>query len=168
MVMMMVGVATTPVPIACPAVMMVPPTRVISPIVRTAPCVPTGAPEPIVYYRTIDVNGLDDVVGAIYILVAYYLNGNLVLLVFLYIDGRYILIDVFREDSLQHDEPLVAFAGLYDTQVIHFAVSVEIEVTERAVGVVEQVLELLQVLCLSEQFRYHLQIQTFGYIRTVG
>lgn len=135
---------------------MIPPTRVISPIVRTAPCVPTGAPEPIIYYRTIDVNGLDDVVGAIYILVAYYLNGNLVLLVFLYVDGRYILEDVFREDSLQYDEPLVAFAGLYDTQVIHFAVSVEIEVTERTVGVVEKILELLQVLCLSEQFRYHL------------
>jgi len=157
----MPGVATMPVPVVCPAAVCVPPTRVISPIPRTMPCVPTRAPEPVVDDWTIDVNGFDDIVAAIYIFVTHYLNANFVLLVFLHVDGRYILVDVFSQYCLQNDETLASFASLYHAQVIHLAVTVEVEVAERAVGVVEHVLKFLQVLRLCEQFCYHLQIQSF-------
>ena len=40
-VVMMVSIAVTPIPVICPAVMVVPPTRIIVPVVRAMPCVPT-------------------------------------------------------------------------------------------------------------------------------
>ncbi len=77
------------------------------------PCVPTRTPEPIVDNRSENVDGLYHVVRSIDILIADYLNGNLVLLVFLYIYRGYVLEDILRENSLQHDKTLVAFARLH-------------------------------------------------------
>lgn len=160
-VVMMPGVAVMPIPVMCPTVVNVPPARVVTPVPRTMPCVPIGTPEPIVYDRTVNVNRLDDVVGAVNILVAYYLNSHLVFLVFLNVDRGYVLENILGKYSLQNDEAFVAFACLYYTQVIHLAIPVEVEVTEGAVGVVEHRLELLQVLSLCEQFSYNLQVQSF-------
>lgn len=84
--MMMVCVAVMPVPIMRPAVMAVPPTRIITPVPRRVPCNPGCAPEPVVYNRTVNVNGFYDVVRTIYVLIAYYLNSYLLLLVFLNVD----------------------------------------------------------------------------------
>jgi hypothetical protein len=96
----MEGVAVMPIPVTCPAGMCVPPTRPITPIPRTMPCAPVRTPKPIVYYRTVNIYRLDDVVRSIYIFVAYYLYLYLLLLVFLYVDRGYVLEDIFREDSL--------------------------------------------------------------------
>lgn len=113
MVMMMESVAVMPVPVMCPAVVCVPPTRVITPVPRTMPCVPCVAPEPVVDNRTVDINRFDDIVRTIYVLVTYHLNAYFVLLVFLYIDRGNVLIDIFGENSLQYDQTLVSFACLY-------------------------------------------------------
>jgi hypothetical protein len=86
MVVMMPCIAAMPIPVMCPATMNVPPTRVVTPIPRTAPCYPCGTPEPIVDNRTIDVHRFDDIVGAIYIFITYDLHRDLVLLIFLHID----------------------------------------------------------------------------------
>jgi hypothetical protein len=131
------------------------------------PCVPCVRPEPIVDDRTIDVNRLYHVVRTIDILVANYLNGNLVLLVFLHIYGGYVLEDILRQHRLQNDQTLVTLAGLYDTKIIDLPVAVQIQVTERAVRVVEHRLELLQVLSLCEQFSYNLQIESFRDVGTL-
>lgn len=112
-VVMMVSVAVTPVPIMCPTAVSVPPTRPVTPVPRTMPCVPTRTPEPIVDNRPENVDRLYHVVRSIDILIADYLNGNLVLLVFLYIYRGYVLEDILRENSLQHDKTLVAFARLH-------------------------------------------------------
>ena len=112
-VMMMECIAVMPVPIVCPAVVRVPPVRVISPVPRTMPCVPCVAPEPIVDNRSVDIYRFDDIVGAVYVLVTYYLNAYLVLLVFLYVYRGNILIDIFGENCLQYDQALVSFACLY-------------------------------------------------------
>lgn len=77
------------------------------------PCVPTRTPEPIVDNRSENVDGLYHVVRSIHILIADYLNGNLVLLVFLYIYRGYVLEDILRQNRLQHDKTLVAFARLH-------------------------------------------------------
>lgn len=95
MVVMMPCVAASPVPIVCPAVVYVPPVRIVSPVPRRVPCIPPGAPEPIVDYGTIDIYGLDDVVRSVNVLVTYYLNGHIIAFVFLYVDRRYVLVDIF-------------------------------------------------------------------------
>lgn len=83
---MMVRIAVMPIPIMCPAVVNIPPVRVISPVPRAMPSVPSVAPEPIVYQRTIDIHGFNDIVHTIDILIADYLNGYIVVRVFLNID----------------------------------------------------------------------------------
>ena len=143
-------VAVTPVPVMCPTVVGVPPTRPVTPVPRTMPRKPKIAPEPVVYYRTENEYRLDDIVGSIYVFITYDLNAYLVLLIFLYVDRRYILIDVFREDRLQNDQAFTTLTGLYNAQVIYLAVSIEVEVAESAVGIVEHRLELFQVLSLCK------------------
>lgn len=96
----MEGVAVMPIDIACPAATCVPPARIITPIPGTIPCVPCVAPKPIVDHRTIDIHRLYDIVRAIDVFIAYYLNGDFVLLVFLHVYGGYVLEDIFRQDSL--------------------------------------------------------------------
>ena len=166
-VMVMIGVAAMPVPVMCPASVCVPPSRPVTPVPRRMPCVPCVRPEPIVDDRTIDINRLYHVVRTIDILVANYLNGNLVLLVFLHVYGGYVLEDILRQHRLQYDQTLVTLTGLYDTKVIDLPVAVQIQVTERAVGVVEHRLELFQVLSLCEQFSYNLQIESFRDVGTL-
>ena len=166
-VMVMIGVAAMPVPVMCPASVCVPPSRPVTPVPRRMPCVPCVRPEPIVDDRTIDIHRLYHVVRTIDILVANYLNGNLVLLVFLHVYGGYVLEDILRQHRLQYDQTLVTLTGLYDTKVIDLPVAVQIQVTERAVGVVEHRLELFQVLSLCEQFSYNLQIESFRDVGTL-
>ena len=100
MVMTMISVTMMPIPIMCPTTMYVPPTRVISPIPRTMPCVPGIAPEPIVDYRSVYIHRFDDIVDAIDIFVTDNLYGHLVFLVFLYVYGRYILVDILCQNGL--------------------------------------------------------------------
>ena len=157
-----------PIPVMCPASVHIPPTRVVAPIPRTMPSVPIRTPEPVVDNRSIDIYRLDDVIGSIDIFVAYYLNRHIVRFVFLYIYGGYILVDVLCQNGLQYDKTLVSFACLYHAQVIHLTVAVQIEITERAVRVVEHRLELFQVLSLRKQLSYDLQIESFRDVRTVG
>ena len=150
MVMMMVSVAVMPIPVVCPAGVPAPPTRPVIPIPGAMPCIPGIAPKPVVYQRTIDINGFDHIVGAIHILIAYYLNTHLLVLIFLHIDGSHILVDILGEHGLQNDQTLAAFAGLHYAQIVHLSVTIEVEVAECAVGVVEHRLELFQVLSLRK------------------
>ena len=167
-VVVMIGVATMPIPVMCPASMCVPPSRPIAPVPRRMPCVPYVRPEPVVDNRTIDIYRLDHVVRTIDILVANYLNGDLVMLIFLYVYRGYVLEDILRQHRLQYDQTLVTLTGLYDTKIIDLPVAVQIQVTERTVRVVEHRLELFQVLSLCEQFSYNLQIESFRDVGTLS
>ena len=167
-VMMMVCVAVMPVPVMRPAVMAVPPVRIISPVPRRVPRYPSCAPEPIVYYRTVNVNRLYDVVRTIHVLITDHLNAYLILLIFLYVYRGYVLEYILCQNGLEYDQTFVAFTYLYYAQVIDFPVTVEVQVTECAVRVVEHRLELFQVPSLCKQLSYHLQIESFRDVRTVG
>ena len=90
------------------------------------------------------------------------------MLIFLYVYRGYVLEDILRQHRLQNDQTLVTLTGLYDTKIIHLPVAVQIQVTERAVWVVEHRLELLQVLSLCEQFSYNLQIESFRDVGTLS
>lgn len=107
----------------------------------------------------VDIHGLDDIVRAIDILVPDDLNGYLVRLVLLNIYRRHILVDVFRQDSLQDNEAFLAFSHFDHTDIVDVAIAVQVKVAERRVGVVEQRLELLQVFGLCKKFRYYLQVK---------
>jgi hypothetical protein len=165
---MMVSVAMTPIYVAGPACMCVPPARIITPIPRTVPSVPCVAPEPIVDQGPINIYGFYDVVRTIYILVANYLNGNLILLIFLHVYRGYVLEDILCQNRLQNDESLVTLTRFHNADVIHLSVTVQVQVTERTVRVVEHRLELFQVFSICEQFSYHLQIESFRDVRTLG
>lgn len=150
-VMVMVPcVAVTPIPVALPACVVVPPVRVIPPVPGAIPCYPVRTPEPIVDHRPVHVHGLDDIICTIDVLVADHLYADLARVVFLHVYGGYVLVDILGKDSLQHNQSLVAFTRLHYAQVIHLTVAVEVEVTERAIRVVEHRLELLQVLSLCK------------------
>ena len=147
---MMVSVAMTPIYVAGPACMCVPPARPESPIPGRMPSVPCVTPEPVVYHRTINIHRLDDIIRSVNVLIAYYLYGDLVFLVLLYIYRGYILVYILRQYRLENDESFASFAGLHYAQVVYLPVAVEIEVTERAVWIVEHRLELFQVLSLCK------------------
>ena len=93
-IVIVVPIAVVPIEERIDAVVWTPPTRPISPIIRRMPADPCRSPEPIVDQWSIDIDWFDDVVCAIDILVANYLYGNLVVVVFLYKDRRNILVDI--------------------------------------------------------------------------
>ena len=167
-VMMMECIAMMPIPVMSPAAVYIPPTRVISPVPRRRPSVPVRSPEPVVYNGSIDINRLDDIVGTIDVLIAYHLNFHLILLVLLHVYRGNVLEYILSQDCLENDQTLIAFPCLYYAQIVHLSVAVQVQITERAVWVVEHRLELFQVLSLRKQLSYNLQIESFRDVRTVG
>jgi len=165
---MMECVAVVPVPVVRPTVVCVPPARIVAPIPGRVPCIPCVAPEPVVYNGSVHVHRFNHVVFPIHIFISDYLHGHFVFLVFLDVYGSHVLIDIFGQNSLQHYQSFVPLSCFHYAQVIHLAVPIEVQITERAVGVVEHRLELLQVLSLCKQLSYDLQIESFRDVRTVG
>lgn len=143
-------IAVVPVVVIRPDGVRIPPARVVTPVPRRRVGVPVGSPEPVVDDRLVDIDGLDDIVRPVDILIADYLHGYFLRLVFLHIDGSHILIDVFGEDGLQDDKPFAAFAHFHYTDIVDLPVAVEVEVAECRVGVVEQLLKLLEVFRLCK------------------
>lgn len=107
----------------------------------------------------VDIHGLDDIVGAVDILVTDNLDGNFVRLILLNIYRSHILVDIFRQDSLQHNEAFLAFADFHYADIVNITVAVQVKVAKRRVGVVEQRLKLLKVFGLCKKFRYYLQVK---------
>jgi hypothetical protein len=93
-IVIVVPIAVVPIDERIHAIVWMPPSRPIAPIIRRMPADPCRSPEPIVDQWSIDIDWFDDVVCAIDILVANYLYGNLVVVVFLYKDRRNILVDI--------------------------------------------------------------------------
>lgn len=151
-----------PIYIRCDAIVGVPPAGPVVPVIRRVPAHPVGAPEPVVDVGAIDIDGFDDVVGAIDVLIADDLHGNaLCLRVFLHENGGYVLIDVLCQHRLNDHEVAAAVGGLDDTEVVHLPVAVEVEVGEGRVGVVEHLFELFEVFGLPEQRCHRLQVEVF-------
>ena len=92
------------------------------------PCYPACTPEPIIYQWTIQIYWLNDIVRTVYILVAYHLDGNGLLLVLINEDRRYILIDIFGQYGLDHHQVLAAICSFHHTQIIHVAIAIQVQV----------------------------------------
>jgi hypothetical protein len=78
------------------------------------------------------------------------------------------LVNIFCQYGLYHYQVTIAVGGFYHAQVIHFAIAIEVEVRECRIGVIEHLLELLQVFGLTKQGSYSLQIQVLGNIGSGG
>ena len=77
----------------------VPVVWVVAPVVWRVPEVPVRIPEPAVYYRTVDVNRLYDVVTSVDVFVADYLNRDVFgFNIFFHIYRSYVLVDVGCKD----------------------------------------------------------------------
>jgi hypothetical protein len=129
------------------------------------PCHPRCSPEPVVDIWTVDIYRFDDIVRTIDILIPHHLYRDLVFLIFLHEDRCHVLVNIFCQYGLYHYQVTIAVGGLYHAQVIHFAIAVEVEVRECRIGVIEHLLELLQVFGLSEQGSHSLEVEV---LRDVG
>ena len=156
---MMEIVAVMPIVVVCPAVERMPPSWPEIPVERRMPANPSRSPEPIVDNRTIDIYRLNHIVSAIDILVTNHLNRHILFLVFFDIDGSHILVDVFCQHGLQHDQVAVAISGLDDAQVIDVTIAIEVEVGDVRRFVVEFLFKLLQVFCFAKQSGYRAQVE---------
>lgn len=83
---------------------------VITPVVWRVPVVPVRIPEPAVYYRTVDVNRLYDVVASVYVFVTNYLNSYVFgFNIFFYVNGCNVLVDIGCKNRLYHDIVIAVF-----------------------------------------------------------
>jgi hypothetical protein len=89
-------------------------------------------------------------------------------LIFLYIDRCYVLEHVLSQYGLDDNKVLVVVGRLHYAKVIHYSVTVQIQIGESGVGVVEECLELLHVLNCSEQCSHRFQIERLAYVLGVG
>ena len=103
------------------------------------------SPEIVVDDRFGDIHGFDHVVDAIDILIAYYLHTDLLIFVTLEIDRCYILVDVFCQYSLHEDYMHIVYSRLHHTQVVNESVTIEVEVRDTSIDVVDFLLKLLKV-----------------------
>jgi len=82
----MICIAVIPIQVMRYAVIWMPPTWPIIPVIRRMPTYPTWAPKPIIYYWTIDIHWLYDIIRTIDIFVTYHLYRHLLTLILLHID----------------------------------------------------------------------------------
>ena len=126
------------------AIVWSPPMWIISPIVWRMPTYPCCSPKPIVDHRSMNIYRLDNVVRTIDIFITYYLYRNrLGFLIFLYKDRCHILVYILRQHSLNNYQMAIVISSLDHAQIIHLAITVEIQVRECRIWVIEHLLKLL-------------------------
>lgn len=62
----------------------------------------------------------------------------------------------------------VSFSRLYDANIIHLTVTVEVEVGDMRLFVVQLLLESLKVFRFAEKGSYGFEVQSSGDVRVVG
>lgn len=80
----------------------------------------------------------------------------------------HILIDISRQYGLNKEHVRIAVHGLQHAQIIYITVTVQVQVRQHIIGVIQQRLKLLYRSGLRKSSTYRLQIQIQRYIRTDG
>jgi hypothetical protein len=159
-VVVVMPVTVIPIEMWCYTMVWMPASWPIIPIVRRMPANPSCTPEPIVDNRSMDIYRLDDIVGAIDILISNHLYcDRLSSRVFLYEDRSYVLINILREYRLYNYEMLITIGYFYHSQIIHCAVAIEIQVGQSRIWVIEFSLELFQIFSLTKDSSYSFEIK---------
>ena len=140
----------------------------IAPIPRRCPAYPCCRPEPVINNGTVDIDRFDDVVLAIKPGVTYNLYMHLVCFVFLHRDRRYILVNILSQHGLDDDEVRTITLHLHDTQVVHDAVAVEVEIGDMTLLGVELLLKLLQITYFAKEGGDSTQVEVLANVGTCG
>lgn len=82
--------------------------------------------------------------------------------------GSHILIDISRQYGLNKEHVCITVHGLQHTQIIYITVTVQIQVRQHVIRVIQQRLKLLYSSGLRKSSTYRLQVQIQRYIRTDG
>lgn len=133
-----------PIVVHQPYIVCIPIRWVVSPIVRRMPCMPSRSPKPVVNDWCIDIYRLDDIIGSINIFIADYLNADLLgSFIALHIDTCHVLKNIFCQNGLQHNKMCISIARFDNTQIVNLPVSVQVEVGDTILWVIDLVLEVL-------------------------
>jgi hypothetical protein len=89
-------------------------------------------------------------------------------LVFFNIEGGHVLIQVIADDGLDTHQIGLIHGALDDSQIVHFAISIQIQIRDLPFRLVELLLKVLQVFGFSEERNDDLQIQVVTEIRDDG
>jgi len=158
--MMVEGIYVMPIVVNHPAVVGIPVGRVVTPVIGRVPNSPTRSPEPVVDYRTGDIYRFNNIISAINILISNHLNGNLLCCrVALNKNGCHILVYVFCQYSLQNNQMPVLLIAFNNTQVVNSAITVEVEVRDTLLRIVQSLLKFFQVFCLAEDGSNGFQVE---------
>ena len=142
-VMMVIPIHMLPIHVVSNAVIWTPPYWPIIPVEWRMPAYPRWSPKPIIDHRAVDIYRLNDIVCAIYILITNHLYSyRLCRFIFLYEDRCYILIDIFSQYGLYHYQVAVLVRSLNHAQIIHITITIQIQVGECRIWVVEHLLKL--------------------------
>ena len=115
-VMIVVVIDMMPVVMHSPTMERMVPIRPIIPIPKGRIAVPMGIiEEPVVDKRSNVINGFNDIVYAIEILITNDLRSDLIgHFVFLHIDRSYVLEDILSQNGLNENQVFLPFGSLYD------------------------------------------------------
>ena len=161
----MVVVDMMPIVVHQPYIVCIPIGWVVSPIVRRMPCVPSRSPKPVINDRCIDIYRFDDIIGSINIFITDYLLCSFVTL---YIDTCYVLENIFCQNGLQHNKMCIPIARFDNTQIVNLSVSVQVEVGDTVLWVIDLILKIFQVFCLPKHICDCLQIKVRSDVAVVG
>jgi hypothetical protein len=79
---------------------------------------------------------------------------------FLNLDGGHILIFILFQSYLQNDQICVGLRVLgVDVDVVYLTVTVEIEVVDLCLRIVELLLKLFEILRFAEQLRHNIEVK---------
>ena len=115
-VMIVVVIDMMPVVMHSPTMERMVPMRPIIPIPKGRIAVPMGIiEEPIVDKRIDVINGFNDIVYTIEILITNDLRSDLIgYFIFLHIDRSYVLEDILSQNGLNENQVFLPFSSLYD------------------------------------------------------
>ncbi len=108
--------------------------------------------------RSLDEDRLYDVVGTVDIGRAndLYIGSSVV---HLHNEGCHVLIDILRQNSLEHEHVIVSIDSLHHTDVVDPTVAIEVEVRDHVAGRIKDTLELSNRVRLCESRSYGMQIE---------
>jgi hypothetical protein len=89
-------------------------------------------------------------------------------LVFFNIEGGHVLIQVVAEDRLNAHQVGLIHGTLDHSEIVHLAISIQIQIGNLPFRLIELLLKVLQVFGLSEESHDDLQIQVVAEIRNGG
>jgi len=118
--------------------------------------------------RSVHVNRFDDVIRTINIRIAYHLDIMSFVISLFYHNGSHILIHVISDNGLQHYQVGVTFCAFYYAKVIYLTVSIQIEIVDPCIIIVNPLFEFFQISRVCKNIGYSSQVEIIADVGTFG